>query len=58
MTFEWIKNWVANEVQTNYSDLSLYVGTKRIPEPFCLVDMNITSETIIYVKLEEGALIG
>jgi len=49
VTFEWVKNKVAEQMEANYSDLSLYMGTKRIPEPFCLVDMGITSETVIHV---------
>jgi hypothetical protein len=42
VTFEWIKNKVAEQLEANYGDLSLYLGKKRIPEPFCLVDMGIT----------------
>ena len=43
ITFEWVKNKVAEQLEANYSDLSLYAGSKRIPEPFCLVDMGIVS---------------
>jgi hypothetical protein len=45
-------------MEANYSDLSLFLGPKRIPEPFCLVDMGITSETVIHVQIAEGALFG
>lgn len=34
-------------MEANYEDLSLYLGTKRIPEPFCLIDMGISSTTEI-----------
>ena len=58
VTFEWVKNKVAEHIQANYHDLSLLMGTKRIPEPFCLVDMGITKETVLDVQIEEGALYG
>ena len=45
-------------MEANYSDLSLYIGSKRIPEPFCLIDMGITSETLITVQIAEGAVLG
>ena len=31
---------------------------KRIPEPFCLVDMGITAETHLTVQIAEGAVLG
>jgi len=34
------------------------LGEKRIPEPFCLVDMGITSETHLTVQIAEGAVLG
>ena len=49
VTFEWVKNKVAEHMNANYHDLSLFLGTKRIPEPFCLVDMGITKETVLDV---------
>lgn len=58
VTFEWVKNKVAEHMEANYSDLSLFLGTKRIPEPFCLVDMGITKETTLDVQIAEGALFG
>ena len=58
MTFEWVKNKVAENLEANYADLSLYIGEKRIPEPFCLVDMGITSETLLTVQIAEGAVLG
>ena len=58
MTFEWVKNKVAEHMNANYHDLSLFLGTKRIPEPFCLVDMGITKETVLDVQIAEGALYG
>lgn len=36
----------------------LYVNGKRIPEPFCLIDMGIKSGTEIDVRVKEGAEIG
>ena len=31
---------------------------RRIPEPFCLVDMGVQSGDLIEVKIAEGAVIG
>ena len=36
----------------------MFVNGRRIPEPFCLVDMGITPGTVIEVKIAEGAVIG
>lgn len=36
----------------------LFVKGKRIPEPFCLIDMGVVSGDIIEVKIAEGAVIG
>ena len=36
----------------------MFVKGRRIPEPFCLVDMGIQSGEVIEVKLAEGAVIG
>jgi hypothetical protein len=58
VTFEWVKNKVAENMEANYADLSLFLGAKRIPEPFCLVDMGITTETVLDVQIAEGALFG
>lgn len=41
VTFEWVKNQVAEKLEAKYEDVSLYLGEKRIPEPFCLVDMGV-----------------
>ena len=38
--------------------MSLYFGAKRIPEPFCLVDMGVTNGQKLHVKLADGALTG
>jgi len=56
--FVWVKNKVAEALEGRYEDLSLYMGEKRIPEPFCLIDMGVTSNTVLEVRLAEGALIG
>jgi len=45
-------------MEANYSDLSLYYNGRRIPEPFCLIDMGVTSGSDIFVQLAEGAVIG
>jgi hypothetical protein len=46
-------------LEGRYEDLSLWTqAEKRIPEPFCLVDMGISSETLLFVRVAEGALIG
>ena len=58
MTFEWVKNKVAEELEANYADLALYFNGKRIPEPFCLVDMGICEDTLIEVEIAEGAVLG
>lgn len=31
---------------------------RRIPEPFCLVDMGVKAGDVIEVKIAEGAVIG
>lgn len=45
-------------MEAKYNDLSLYVGERRIPEPFCPVDMGIKTNTELVVKLAEGAVVG
>jgi len=57
-TFEWVKNKVAIKLEAKYQDLLLFYNGKRIPEPFCLVDMNILTETQIEVTIAEGATVG
>lgn len=58
ITFEWIKNKVAEKLEANYQDLSLYYNGRRIPEPFCLIDMGVASGSDIMVHLAEGAVVG
>ena len=58
ITFEWIKNKVAEHMEANYADLSLYYNDRRIPEPFCLIDMGVASGSDIFVQLAEGAVVG
>ena len=58
ITFEWIKNKLAEHIEAQYGDLSLYFNNRRIPEPFCLIDMNITTGSEIVVQLAEGAVMG
>merc|ERR1712166_157810 len=58
VTFEWVKNKIADKLEARYNDLSLYVGERRIPEPFCLIDMNVTNDAVLIVKLAEGAVLG
>ena len=53
-----MKNKVAEKLEANYPDLTLHLGDKRIPEPFCLVDMGITGATTITVQIAEGAVLG
>ena len=36
-------------MEAKYDDLLLFYNDKRIPEPFCLVDMGIVEETNIEV---------
>lgn len=58
VTFEWVKNKIAEKIEAQYQDLSLYLNNKRIPEPFCLIDMNVVSDSKCLVNLAEGALFG
>lgn len=58
VTFEWVKNQVCDVLETRYQDVSLFMNNKRIPEPFCLVDMGVKSGQLIMVRLEEGAIVG
>ena len=58
VTFEWIKNKVAEQLEANYGDLSLYAGERRIPEPFCPIDMGVATGSTLVVKLAEGAVVG
>ena len=44
-TFEWVKHKVSLKLECKYQDLLLFYNGKRIPEPFCLVDMGIMKET-------------
>ena len=53
-----MKNQVAENLQAKYEDLSLYLNEKRIPEPFCLVDMGVQSGANIIVQVAEGAVFG
>ena len=57
-TFEWVKHKVGLQLEAKYQDLLLFYNGKRIPEPFCLVDMGISKETNIEVTIAEGAEIG
>ena len=58
VTFEWVKNKICDIIEAQYEDLSLYLGSKRIPEPFCLVDMNVKNGALIMVKIADGAMTG
>lgn len=58
VTFEWVKNKVCEKIEAQYQDTSLYLNGKRIPEPFCLVDMGVQTGATIVVQLVEGALFG
>ena len=57
-TFEWVKNKVAIKLEAKYQDLELYLNGKRIPEPFCLIDMQINEDKVIEVRVAEGAKLG
>ena len=58
VTFEWVKNKIANVLEARYEDVSLYFKDKRIPEPFCLVDMGVKAGDKIMVQLAAGAVVG
>ena len=58
VTFEWVKNKLAESMMARYEDLHLYMNEKRIPEPFCLVDLNVQNGQVIIVKVEDGAVYG
>ena len=53
-----MKHKVSLRLEAKYADLTLFVKGRRIPEPFCLVDMGIQSGETIEVKIAEGAVIG
>ena len=36
----------------------MFYNDKRIPEPFCIVDMGVKSNELLIVKLAEGAVVG
>jgi len=38
--------------------LSLFYNGRRIPEPFCIVDMGIPTGSDIIIQLAEGAVVG
>ena len=57
-TFEWVKNQVALTLEAKYQDLTLFYNGKRVPEPFCLVDLRVESGSVIDVQIAEGASIG
>ena len=57
-TFEWVKHKVSLALECKYQDILLLNNGKRIPEPFCLVDMNINTATTLEVQILEGAEIG
>jgi len=58
ITFEWVKNKVAEQLEAQYADLLLFYNGRRIPEPFCLIDMGVTSGSEIIVQVAEGAVLG
>ncbi len=58
VTFEWVKNKLAESMIARYEDLELFMNDKRIPEPFCLVDLNVQNNQRIVVKIAEGAVYG
>ena len=39
VTFEWVKNKVAEKLETKYQNLTLFFNDKRVLEPFSIVDM-------------------
>lgn len=53
-----MKHKVSLKLEAKYADLTMFVKGRRIPEPFCLVDMGVTSGETIEVKIAEGAVIG
>ena len=58
ITFEWVKNKVAEQLEAQYADLLLFYNGRRIPEPFCLIDMGVASGSEIIVQVAEGAVLG
>eukprot|EP00347_Sterkiella_histriomuscorum_P018327 403345928 len=58
LTFEWVKNKIAIALEVRYADLLLFYKGKRIPEPFCLVDLGVQTGETIEVQILEGAVIG
>ena len=58
VTFEWVKNKVAEAMFARYEDLSLFHNGKRIPEPFSICDLQMKSGQEIEVQIAEGAVYG
>ena len=58
VTFEWVKNKICEKIEAQYNDISLFLGEKRVPEPFCLIDLNVQNGQKIVVVIAEGALTG
>ena len=53
-----MKGKVAEIMEAKYVDLSLWYNGKRIPEPFCLIDMGVPNNCTIIIEIAEGAIIG
>ena len=55
MTFEWIKNKVAEKLEVTYQDVTLLHDGNPVIDPFCIVDMGLQSGAILTVRIREGA---
>ena len=49
---------MAEHLEASYQDLTLHFNGRRIPEPFCLIDMGVATGSEIIVKVAEGAVMG
>ncbi|CDW76911.1 UNKNOWN [Stylonychia lemnae] len=58
LTFEWVKNKIAIALEVRYQDLLIFYNGKRIPEPFCLIDLGVKTGETIEVQIAEGAVVG
>ena len=55
VTFEWVKNEVAQKLTVTYADVTLEHEGRAVIDPFSIVDMGLTSGAELTVKIRDGA---
>ena len=55
LTFEWIKNKVAEKLEVTYQDVTLLHEGNPVIDPFCIVDMGLTTGAVLTARIKEGA---